>query len=77
MSDQSDEPRRDVDFRRLNWLGKTVYLGGSALRLTANLIDSAVDRAASIAEESKRAFDRELDPDIEDAKVIEERDREE
>jgi len=76
MSDQSDEPRQDVDFRRLNWLGKTVYLGGSALRLTANLIDSAVDRAASIAEESKRAFDRELDPDIEDATVIEERDRE-
>jgi hypothetical protein len=76
MSDHSDEPRHDVDFRRLNWLGKTVYLGGSALRLTANLIDSAVDRAASIAEESKRAFDRELDPDIEDAKVLEERDRE-
>jgi hypothetical protein len=76
MSDHSDESRHDVDFRRLNWLGKTVYLGGSALRLTANLIDSAVDRAASIAEESKRAFDRELDPDIEDAKVLEERDRE-
>lgn len=75
MPDASDEPRRDVDFRRLNWLGKTVYLGGSALRLTANLIDSAVDRASSIAEESKRAFEREIDPDIEDATVIEERDR--
>lgn len=75
MSDRSDEPRRDVDFRELNWLGKTVYLGGSALRLTANLIDATVKRASSIAEESKRAYQRELDPDIEDAKVIEERDR--
>jgi hypothetical protein len=77
MSDRSDESRRDVEFQRLNWLGKTVYLGGNALRLTANLIDSAVDRASAIADESKRAFERELDPDIEDATVIEERDRDE
>jgi hypothetical protein len=66
----SDERR--VDFRDLNWMGKTVYLGGSALRLTARLIDSAVDRAGAIAEESRRAYKRELDPNVEDAKVLSE-----
>lgn len=72
----SDRPESRVDFRDLNWLGKTVYLGGAALRLTANLLDSTADRATRIIEDSRRAYERELDPNIEDAKIIDERDRE-
>ena len=56
----------------LNWFGKTVYVGGTLLRHTANLIDATTERVSKIAAESKRAFERELDPNIEDAKVIEE-----
>jgi hypothetical protein len=67
-----DSPRRRVNLRDLNWLGKSVFVGGTVLRLTANLIESTADRVSSIAAESKRAFDRELDPNIEDARVIEE-----
>jgi hypothetical protein len=63
---------RRVDFENLNWLGKTVFLGGTALRLTANLLDKAADRANQIATDSREAFERELDPNIEDAKVLEE-----
>lgn len=64
---------RRVDFENLNWLGKTVFIGGTALRLTANLLDKAADRASKIAEDSREAYRREVDPNIEDAKVIEER----
>jgi len=63
---------RRVDFTDLNWLGKTVFVGGAALRLTANLLDRAADRAVTIASESKRAYQREIDPNIEDATVLEE-----
>jgi hypothetical protein len=63
---------RRVDFNELNWLGKTVFVGGAALRLTANLLDRAADRAVTIASESKRAYQREIDPNIEDATVLEE-----
>ncbi|HKL89449.1 MAG TPA: hypothetical protein VJ884_10630 [Salinibacter sp.] len=70
MSD--DAPRRHVNLRDLNWLGKSVFVGGTVLRLTANLIESTADRVSDIATRSKTAFDRELDPNIEDARVIEE-----
>lgn len=68
----SDESRRRVNISDLNWLGKSVFVGGTMLRLTANLIESTADRVSSIAAASKTAFDRELDPNIEDARIIEE-----
>jgi hypothetical protein len=71
MSDESP-PRRRVNISDLNWLGKSVFVGGTMLRLTANLIESTADRVSSIAGASKEAFDRELDPNIEDARIIEE-----
>jgi hypothetical protein len=66
----ADDHRR---FSDLNWLGKTVYLGGEAMRLSANLIDATSRRVGQIAGEARREFDRARDPNIEDAKVIEER----
>lgn len=71
MSDDTP-PRRRVNLSDLNWLGKSVYAGGTVLRLTANLIESTADRVSSIAARSKEAFDRELDPNIEDAQILEE-----
>ncbi len=68
-----DPDRRRPHFYELNWLGKAVYLGGTALRLSANLVDRTVERASLIMEESKAAYLREVDPNIEDAKIIEER----
>lgn len=69
---QERPPDRRTNLRNLNWFGKTVYLGGSVLRLTANLVDATAERVSRIAAESKEAFERELDPNIEDARVIEE-----
>lgn len=65
-------PRRRVNLSNLNWLGKSVFVGGAVLRLTANLIDSTAERVNKIAAESKQAFDRELDPNIEEARVLKE-----
>lgn len=67
-----DPPRRHTTFRDLNWLGKSVYLGGAVMRVTATFIDRTADRVSSIAARSKEAFDRELDPNIEEARVVEE-----
>lgn len=71
MSQERPRKRR-VNFRELNWLGKSVFVGGTVLRLTANLVDAAADRVSHVAEESKKAFERELDPNIEEARVLEE-----
>lgn len=71
MPDDSS-PRRRVNISKLNWLGKSVFVGGAVMRLTANLIDSTADRVNKIAAESKQAFERELNPNMEDARVIEE-----
>lgn len=73
MTDHEDRPL--VEFERLNLLGKAAYLGGSAIRLAAELIDSAVHQAAGIYVEAERAFKQGRDPNIEDAKVIDESDR--
>lgn len=68
------DPDRDRPyFYELNWLGKAVYLGGTALRLSARFVDHTVERASKIAEEAGEAYRREVDPNIEDAKIIEER----
>ncbi len=69
-SDESGE--RLVEYDRLNLLGKAAFVGGSAVRLTAGLLESAVQRAAAIYVDAERAFRQGLDSNIEDAKVIEE-----
>lgn len=70
MSQESPPEHREP--HNLNWFGKTVYYGGSVLRLTANLVDATANHVSKIAAESKKEFDRELDPNIEDARVIDE-----
>lgn len=67
-----DADRNRPYFYELNWLGKAVYLGGAALRLSARLVDRTVDRASRIADEAGEAYRRELDPNIEDANILEE-----
>jgi hypothetical protein len=61
-----------VRFERAGLLGRAKLLGGGAVRLKANLIDRVLDRAATTAAETERTFRRELDPNVSDAKVLEE-----
>jgi len=71
MSDQ-ERPRRRVDLDNLNWFGKSVYVGGAVMRATAQALDATANRVRHIAARSKEAFERELDPNIHDARVLEE-----
>lgn len=59
-------------FEKAGLLERAGLLGGGAVRLLANAIDKGLDRAASVAVEAKQAFDRELDPNMSDARVLEE-----
>lgn len=72
-----DRDEHRTRFYELNWLGRAVYLGGTAVRLTANLIDHTLERTAEVAAEAERAFYSELDPNVEDAKIIAEEDEQE
>lgn len=70
MTDNQNRPL--IEFERLNLLGKAAFLGGSAVRIAAGFIDSAVQQAADIYVEAERAFHQGRDPNVEDAKVINE-----
>ena len=66
---------RIVEYERLNLLGKAVFLTGSAVRTTASLIDKALEHAADAVVEVEAAFKEGLDPNVEDAKILQEWDR--
>ena len=61
-------------YERAGWLGRAGLVGTGAVRVAAKLIDKGLDRAASVTVEAKQAFDRELDPNIVTARIVEESD---
>ena len=65
---------RVVQFGNLNLLGKAVFLGGAITRIASKAVDSAIQASVDIALEAEKAFKQGLDPNIEDAKIIEEHD---
>ncbi len=73
MSDLPDRFERwATRFDEAGAVGKALLLGGTAVRLTAKLIDGALDRAASTVAGTEQAFKRELDPNMEDATILDE-----
>ena len=61
-------------FERAGLLERVGLVGGGAVRLLATAIDKGLDRAASVAVDAKQAFERELDPNMSDARVLDESD---
>lgn len=59
-------------YARAGLLERAGMLGGGAVRLAARAVDQALDRAASVAVEAKEAFQKELDPNVSDARILEE-----
>lgn len=59
-------------FERASWARRLQMLGGGAARVTATVVDRAIHRAADIALEANDAFRKELDPNVSDAKILEE-----
>lgn len=72
MSTQERE-NRIIEFERLNLLGKTVFLSGAAVRLAAELVEKAIDQAATIVSDVERAYNQGRDPNVEEARILEER----
>lgn len=70
MSEQTERWVRR--FEQEGLLGKAALLSGTAVRLTANLLDRAIERAAATVADAEDAFRRELDPNVEDAKILDE-----
>lgn len=68
----NDPERRLVEFERLNVFGKAVFLGGTAVRLAADVIDSTVQRAADVYVDAEKAFREGRDPNIDEAKILDE-----
>ncbi len=70
-------PERRLDdwaarFEQAGLAGRAALLGGGAVRLAARLAERALDRAATVVVEAQDAFQKELDPNVSDARVIEE-----
>ena len=59
-------------FERAGWIERAGLLGGGAVRLAARAIDRSLDRAAQVTIEAHEAFRKEMDPNIEDATILEE-----
>ena len=59
-------------YERAGWLERIGLLGGGAVRVTANLIESGIDRAAKMVVDVQDAYRREIDPNMSDAKVLDE-----
>ena len=74
MNEPTHEPteRWIARFEQADLTGKAALLSGTAVRFTANLIDKTLDRAASTVAEAEQAFKREIDPTMEDAKILDE-----
>ncbi len=59
-------------FERAGLVGRFGLLAGGAVRLAAAAAETAIDRAASIAVEAQTAFKKEMDPNVSDARILEE-----
>jgi hypothetical protein len=72
MAQPNEDERRIAD---LNVLGHIVYFAGQTVRVTADLLDSVIELAANTYRDAEQAFRQGLDPNVDDANIIEEKDK--
>lgn len=76
-SDTSNAPASESPNRRphkLNWLGRAVQWGGWMRTQAREAADVVQTRTQAVAERSKKAFYEGLDPNMEDARILDEED---
>ena len=69
----TDQDDKIIQFEKLNLLGKAVFVGGVLTRVATKVVDSAIKATADIVVEAEKAFRQGPDPNIEEAKILEER----
>lgn len=70
--DQPEDEHKIIKFDNLNLLGKLVYVSGLMTRTATGIVQTAVDATAEIITEAEKAFKEGLDPNVDDATIIEE-----
>ena len=73
--DQTFNDKRSRGMRRphkMNWLGRAVQWGGLAQAWVQEAADTVQTRTRAVAERSKKAFYEGLDPNIDEAQVLDE-----
>ena len=73
-SGKSDPDAGDkiIQFSNLNLLGKAVFVSGVLTRVATKVVDTTIKATVDIVTEAEKAFKQGLDPNIEEAKIIEE-----
>ena len=71
MSDDRNHSPSDES----GWLGRAASLGRAAVRLAADALDEGAKRAATTLADAEKAFHEGRDPNVAEAKILEERDR--
>ncbi|NND72881.1 MAG: hypothetical protein HKN43_14985 [Rhodothermales bacterium] len=69
-----DTDRRMTEFDKLGLLGKAMFIGGTAIKLVATGIDYALERTTDLIVDIEKSFNDGRDPNIEEAKILEEKD---
>ncbi len=69
----SKHGQREVDFDRLNLLGKVVYVTGTTFHVLGNVVESVVETLSGVVREAERAFKDGLDSDLDEATILDER----
>lgn len=69
----SDQDKRLVEFEKLNFLGKAVFITGSTFRIVGSVLESVVETVTGLVSEAERAFRQGLDSDVQDATILEEK----
>ena len=69
---KNGEQDRIIRFNQLNFLGKAVFVSGLVSRAATKIVDSTIKATVDIVTEAEKAFKQGRDPNIEEAKIIEE-----
>lgn len=70
----SKQEDRIIQFNELNLLGKAVFVSGLFTRAATRVVDSTIKATVDIVTEAEKAFKQGIDPNIEEAKILEEHD---
>jgi hypothetical protein len=72
----TDPDKRPLRLENPTLLGKVVGLGSVAAKLVGSGVDLVLNTVADIVVDAEKAFKDGLDPNIDDAKILEEREKE-
>ena len=71
---KTSDQDRIIRFNQLNMLGKAVFVSGLFTRAATKMVESTIKATVDIVTEAEKAFKQGRDPNIEEAKIIEEHD---